>query len=204
MLIDAPCSGTGIIRRIPDTKWRDGAEKIRKIRYAQEEILERYAMMARVGGIVVYSTCSILPSEDEEQIKKFLEKHGSEFKLLEDRRLMPSGGTDGFYMAKLERIADLKAAGREDAAGRDGGNKAVAPATEAAPEGGAGAVREEEAGSAPEGAAEEAAKAPAEPHGDAEAPKAEDPKGGDPDAKSGEGAVQDAPAKDGGAEASEN
>ncbi len=171
VLIDAPCSGTGIIRRIPDTKWRDGAEKIRKIRYAQEEILERYAMMARVGGIVVYSTCSILPSEDEEQIKKFLEKHGSEFKLLEERRLMPSGGTDGFYMAKLERIADLKAAGRED--------------------------------DAAEGAAEEAAKAPAEPHGDAEAPKAEEPKGGEPGAEADDGAAQDAPAKDGGAEASE-
>jgi 16S rRNA (cytosine967-C5)-methyltransferase len=108
VLIDAPCSGTGIVRRIPDTKWRDGAEKIRKIRYAQEEILERYAMMARVGGIVVYSTCSILPSEDEEQVKKFLEKHGSEFNLVGERRLMPSQGTDGFYMAKLERVADLR------------------------------------------------------------------------------------------------
>lgn len=109
VLIDAPCSGTGIVRRIPDTKWRDGAEKIRQIRYTQEEILERYAMMARVGGIVVYSTCSILPSENEGQIKKFLEKHGDEFSLIEDRRLMPSEGTDGFYMAKLERVADLKA-----------------------------------------------------------------------------------------------
>ena len=204
VLIDAPCSGTGIIRRIPDTKWRDGAEKIRKIRYAQEEILERYAMMARVGGIVVYSTCSILPSEDEEQIKKFLEKHGSEFQLLEERRLMPSGGTDGFYMAKLERIADLKAAGREDAAGRDGGDKAVSPAIEAAPAENAGAANNDGAGAASDGATEEAAKAPAEPHGYAEAPKAEEPKGGDPDAKSDEVAAQDAPAKDGCAEASES
>ncbi len=204
VLIDAPCSGTGIIRRIPDTKWRDGAEKIRKIRYAQEEILERYAMMARVGGIVVYSTCSILPSEDEEQIKKFLEKHASEFKLLEERRLMPSGGTDGFYMAKLERIADLKAAGREDAAGKDGGDdKASAPAGEAAHESGASAARPDGAGAAPEGAAE-TAMVPAEPQEDAEASKAGEPKCGEIGAEADDGAAQDAPAKDENTEASED
>ena len=196
VLIDAPCSGTGIIRRIPDTKWRDGAEKIRKIRYAQEEILERYAMMARVGGIVVYSTCSILPSEDEEQIRRFLEKHGGEFKLLEERRLMPSGGTDGFYMAKLERIADLKAAGG------DGGAKAAAAAGGTERDGGAGAACKEEAGAAPEGAAG-AARAPAGPQGDAEAPRPEDPEGGEPGAKAGGSAAQGAPAKEDGAEDSE-
>ena len=104
VLIDAPCSGTGVIRRMPDSKWRDGREKMRDIMYAQEDILERYSKMARVGGIVVYSTCSIMPSENEKQIEKFLAKHPDEFRLLEDQHLMPSQGFDGFYMAKLERL----------------------------------------------------------------------------------------------------
>lgn len=104
VLIDAPCSGTGVIRRMPDSKWRDGREKMREICFAQEDILERYSKMAKVGGIVVYSTCSIMPSENEKQIEKFLAKHPEEFRLIEDKNLMPSEGTDGFYMAKLERL----------------------------------------------------------------------------------------------------
>ncbi len=104
VLIDAPCSGTGVVRRMPDSKWRDGREKMRDIIYAQEDILERYSQMAKVGGIVVYSTCSIMPSENEKQIEKFLAKHPEEFRLIEDQHLMPSAGFDGFYMAKLERL----------------------------------------------------------------------------------------------------
>lgn len=106
VLIDAPCSGTGVIRRQPDSKWRDGSDRLREIRHTQADILERYALMARVGGIVVYSTCSIMPSEDEDQVKAFLEKHPSEFELKEERRLWPADGTDGFYMAKLERTGE--------------------------------------------------------------------------------------------------
>ncbi|MGN0908410.1 MAG: RsmB/NOP family class I SAM-dependent RNA methyltransferase [Succinivibrio sp.] len=200
VLIDAPCSGTGIIRRIPDTKWRDGAEKIRSIRYAQEEILERYAMMARVGGTVVYSTCSILPSEDEDQVRKFLKKHEGEFELVEERRLMPSGGTDGFYMAKLERIADHKAAGREGAAPGDGGSKAAADAP-GAPAGGGSASCNKEAGGAPDGAIKTAAS-PAGHLEEAKAPGVEDPKSAEPDAKPDEGASQSADAKENGDQAS--
>lgn len=104
VLIDAPCSGTGVIRRMPDSKWRDSSEKLRELLYTQEDILERYAPMAKVGGIVVYSTCSIMPCENEKQIEKFLAKHADEYRLIEDKHIMPSEGTDGFYMAKLERI----------------------------------------------------------------------------------------------------
>lgn len=104
VLIDAPCSGTGVIRRMPDSKWRDGRERMREILFAQEDILERYAPMAKAGGIVVYSTCSIMPSENEKQIEKFLAKHPEEYRLLEDKHIMPSEGFDGFYMAKLERL----------------------------------------------------------------------------------------------------
>lgn len=104
VLIDAPCSGTGVIRRMPDSKWRDGRERMREILFAQEDILERYAPMAKTGGIVVYSTCSIMPSENEKQIEKFLAKHPDEYRFVEDKHIMPSEGFDGFYMAKLERL----------------------------------------------------------------------------------------------------
>lgn len=104
VLIDAPCSGTGVIRRMPDSKWRDGRERLSEIRQAQRDILERYSKMAKIGGIVVYSTCSIMPSENEKQVQNFIEKSDGAFRLIEDKHLWPSEGTDGFYMAKIERI----------------------------------------------------------------------------------------------------
>ncbi len=104
VLIDAPCSGTGVIRRMPDSKWRDGREHLKELRDIQADILERYSKMAKVGGYVVYSTCSILPSENEKQIEKFLENNQGKFELIEDKHVMPSSGFDGFYMAKLKRI----------------------------------------------------------------------------------------------------
>ena len=105
VLIDAPCSGTGVIRRMVDSKWRDGRENLKEIRDTQKDILERYSKMAKVGGIVVYSTCSIMPSENEKQIETFLENNKDTFELVEDRHIWPSSGFDGFYMAKLKRKA---------------------------------------------------------------------------------------------------
>jgi 16S rRNA (cytosine967-C5)-methyltransferase len=61
-------------------------------------------MMVKVGGLMVYSTCSILSSENEKQVKVFLEKEGNKFELLEEKRTWPSDGFDGFYMALLKRI----------------------------------------------------------------------------------------------------
>lgn len=105
VLIDAPCSGTGVIRRMPDSKWRDGREHLNDIRNTQKDILNRYSKMAKVGGIVVYSTCSIMPSENEDQIAAFLKENEGKFELIEDKHIMPSSGFDGFYMAKLRRLA---------------------------------------------------------------------------------------------------
>lgn len=105
VLIDAPCSGTGVIRRMPDSKWRDGREHLNDIRNTQKDILSRYSKMAKVGGIVVYSTCSIMPSENEDQIATFLKENEGKFELIEDKHIMPSSGFDGFYMAKLKRLA---------------------------------------------------------------------------------------------------
>lgn len=105
VLIDAPCSGTGVIRRMPDSKWRDGREHLNELREVQADILNRYSKIAKVGGIVVYSTCSIMPSENEKQIEKFLKDNEGKFELVEDKHVLPSSGFDGFYMAKLKRLA---------------------------------------------------------------------------------------------------
>ena len=80
-------------------------QRLVELKQIQADILERYSKMAKVGGKVVYSTCSILPSENQEQVKAFLQKHGDCFELEEEKSIMPSSGFDGFYMARLKRIA---------------------------------------------------------------------------------------------------
>ncbi|MDY5904020.1 MAG: class I SAM-dependent methyltransferase [Succinivibrio sp.] len=105
VLIDAPCSGTGVIRRMPDSKWRDGREHYKELISLQQDILTRYSNIAKVGGFVIYSTCSIMPSENEKQIETFLKAHEGQFELVEDKHVLPSSGFDGFYMAKLKRLS---------------------------------------------------------------------------------------------------
>jgi 16S rRNA (cytosine967-C5)-methyltransferase len=104
LLIDAPCSGLGVIRRNPDSKWKLQPEQIERLKETQAEILDNYSQIVKVGGKMVYATCSILPSENEMQVEKFLENH-NEFKLLSERKISPAqSGFDGFYMALLEKI----------------------------------------------------------------------------------------------------
>lgn len=104
VLIDAPCSGLGVIKRNPDSKWKLQPEFLDKIRNTQAEILDSYSNMVKNGGKLVYATCSILPSENEEQVEKFLKNH-PEFKLIEDKKVSPvETGFDGFYMALMEKV----------------------------------------------------------------------------------------------------
>ena len=104
VLIDAPCSGLGVLRRNPDAKWKLQLEFIDEIKKTQAEILNSYAKMVKVGGKLVYATCSILPSENENQVQNFLESH-KDFKFIAEKKILPSvSGYDGFYMALLERI----------------------------------------------------------------------------------------------------
>ncbi|HET8838264.1 MAG TPA: methyltransferase domain-containing protein [Flavobacteriaceae bacterium] len=105
VLIDAPCSGLGVLRRNPDAKWKLQPEFLNKLRATQAEILERYSKMVKPGGKLAYVTCSILPSENKEQITKFLNKESSsEFSLIKDKSILThESGYDGFYMALLER-----------------------------------------------------------------------------------------------------
>ena len=103
LLIDAPCSGLGVLRRNPDSKWKLEPEFLKKIKYTQLEILKQYSSMIKADGKMVYATCSILPSENELQIEKFLNSNeGKRFKLEEEKKISPLiSGFDGFYMARL-------------------------------------------------------------------------------------------------------
>ncbi|WP_222845743.1 RsmB/NOP family class I SAM-dependent RNA methyltransferase [Flavilitoribacter nigricans] len=103
LLLDVPCSGLGVIRRNPDAKWKLSNDFIERVRKEQADILDRYPRMLKPGGLLVYATCSILPSENRKQIDRFLETH-PEFELEEDRTILPQDeGFDGFYMARLKK-----------------------------------------------------------------------------------------------------
>ena len=103
VLIDAPCSGLGVLRRNPDTKWKLQPEFLDEIRTTQQEILQQYSKLLKKGGKLVYATCSILPSENQQQIEKFLASEvGKEYRLeAEEVIFAHQSGYDGFYMARL-------------------------------------------------------------------------------------------------------
>lgn len=105
VLIDAPCSGLGVLKRNPDSKWKLQPEFLDNIRKVQAEVLENYSKMVKPGGKLVYATCSILPSENQEQIKHFLSTEtGKSFTFVKDVKVLAhESGFDGFYMALLER-----------------------------------------------------------------------------------------------------
>ncbi len=105
ILIDAPCSGIGVLKRNPDSKWKLQPEFLLKIKDTQIEILDSYSRMVKPGGQMVYATCSILPSENEFQVKEFLNREaGKDFKFVKEEKVSPSeNGFDGFYMALLQK-----------------------------------------------------------------------------------------------------
>ena len=103
LLLDVPCSGLGVLKRNPDAKWKLSLDFVNKIKELQQHILHDYCDMLKPGGMMVYSTCSILPSENEGQVQKFLSAKNGAFELLEERHIFPSEGFDGFYMALLRR-----------------------------------------------------------------------------------------------------
>lgn len=105
LLLDVPCSGLGVLRRNPDSKWKLDMAEIERVKKIQRDILSSFPEMTKVGGKMVYATCSILPSEGEEQVKWFLEQVGNKWTLLGEKRYSPEvHHADGFYMALLERV----------------------------------------------------------------------------------------------------
>ncbi|CAA0154410.1 methyltransferase domain-containing protein [Tenacibaculum maritimum] len=105
VLIDAPCSGLGVLRRNPDSKWKLEPEFMDRIRTTQQEVLQQYSKMVKPAGKMVYATCSVLPSENQKQIEFFLASDaGKDFSFIKDEKILAStSGFDGFYMALLER-----------------------------------------------------------------------------------------------------
>lgn len=120
VLVDAPCSGLGTLRRHPELKWRQTLASIEELINKQAAILESAASLVRGGGRLVYATCSILKQENEEQVKRFLEKN-TDFKLIPVQKILQqqkialqmnnylilSPGqhqTDGFFAAVFERV----------------------------------------------------------------------------------------------------
>jgi len=103
VLIDAPCSGLGVLRRNPDTKWKLQPEFLDEIRTTQQKILQQYSKLLKKGGKLVYATCSILPSENHQQVETFLASEaGKEFRLeAEEVIFAHQSGYDGFYMARF-------------------------------------------------------------------------------------------------------
>ena len=111
VLIDAPCTGLGVLRRNPDSKWKMQPDFLEKIIKTQQEILCSYSKIVKPGGKLVYATCSILPQENIDQVKKFLTtEEGKDFSLVKDKKIFASkGGYDGFYMALLEKKENKEA-----------------------------------------------------------------------------------------------
>ena len=105
VLIDAPCSGLGVLKRNPDAKWKLRPEILDNIRCTQQQLLKDYSKLLKTGGKLVYATCSILPSENNIQIHKFLQSEEGKNFVLEDEDIIfaHQSGYDGFYMARLSK-----------------------------------------------------------------------------------------------------
>lgn len=103
LLLDVPCSGSGVLKRNPDAKYKITNSFIYELTEKQKFILQNYSQMLKNGGSLVYATCSILPEENEEQIRNFLNNNGG-FELVEERTIYPNEmGFDGFYMARIQK-----------------------------------------------------------------------------------------------------
>lgn len=110
VLIDAPCSGLGVLRRNPEIKWRLTPEDLERLHAIQSDLLERYARLVKPGGKLVYATCSLLTGENRDRIDAFLAAHSEAWRLEDELVLLPqSGGGDGFYAARLVRGTDCPA-----------------------------------------------------------------------------------------------
>ena len=117
ILLDAPCSGTGVIRRHPDIKWLRKESDIDTLKVLQQQILKNIWSLLKPGGTLLYATCSILPEENSEQIKDFISKqadaelisipeaeNNTGWQLLAQPNKQNKPSMDGFYYAKLKKL----------------------------------------------------------------------------------------------------
>ncbi|MBE6046044.1 MAG: 16S rRNA (cytosine(967)-C(5))-methyltransferase RsmB [Clostridiales bacterium] len=103
VLVDAPCSGLGVVRRKPEIKYRELSEDIMMMPKKQADILSASSSYVKPGGTLVYSTCTINPEENEKIIDQFL-KRNRDFEKVERTLLLPNvNGTDGFFICVMKR-----------------------------------------------------------------------------------------------------
>lgn len=115
ILLDAPCSATGVIRRHPDIKWLRQESDIPELAQLQGNILRALWDRLKPNGILLYATCSVLPEENSEQIQQFVQETPNaklvemDFngeKVLEKQFFPHQNGGDGFFYAKLQKVAN--------------------------------------------------------------------------------------------------
>ena len=105
ILVDAPCSNTGVMRRRVDLRWRITPEEILRLQKTQLDLLRQAATKLKPGGVLVYSTCSLEPEENSEVVKGFLSEHKN-FKLESERELLPfADNVDGAFVARLKKLS---------------------------------------------------------------------------------------------------
>lgn len=103
VLVDAPCSGLGVVRRKPEIKYKEHTDEMSLLPGKQYAILSASSAYVKPGGTLVYSTCTINPEENEQVVANFLKKHG-DFEKVEDTLLLPNdNGTDGFYICVMKK-----------------------------------------------------------------------------------------------------
>jgi 16S rRNA (cytosine967-C5)-methyltransferase len=107
ILLDAPCSASGVVRRHPDSKWLRRAQDIQRFARAQRAMLDALWRVLRPGGKLLYATCSVFPSENGDQVASFLERHRDAARLapagLPAGQILPGPDSDGFFYALLEK-----------------------------------------------------------------------------------------------------
>ena len=105
ILIDAPCSNTGVLRRRVDLRWRISPEELLRLQQTQSELLKMAATKLKPGGIMIYSTCSLEPEENSCVVQAFLQEH-KQFKLENEHELLPfKDNVDGAFVACLKHLS---------------------------------------------------------------------------------------------------
>ena len=103
ILVDAPCSNTGVLRRRVDLRWRISPEEISRLQQSQVDLLKLAATKLKSGGVLIYSTCSLEPEENSAVVEQFLAEY-SHFKMESERQLLPfADHVDGAYVARLKK-----------------------------------------------------------------------------------------------------